>query len=114
MTLAAGVVTEVERCLGDFESGASVVSVTLQVGRLRAVVPDALAFCFEVVSQGTPVEGARLIIEQIPVRVRCGSCETEWTVTEVEFMCPVCEGPVEVLQGKELLLRAIEIDDGTE
>ncbi len=114
MTLAADVVAEVERCLGDFEPGASVVSVTLQVGRLRAVVPDALAFCFEVVSKGTPVEGARLVIEQMAVRLRCAPCGNEWTATEAEFMCPACEGPVEVLQGKELLLRAIEIDDGTE
>ena len=113
MTLAMNVVEDVERCLADLGPGARVVSVTLQVGGLRAVVPEALSFCFEAAATATKVEGARLVIEEIPVRVHCARCESEWTVTEVAFMCPNCEGPVRLLQGKELLLRAIEVEDGT-
>lgn len=112
MTLAVNVVEEVERCLAELGPHARVTSVTLQVGGLRAVVPEALSFCFEAAAMGTRVEGADLIIEQIPVRVSCARCDREWTVTEVEFMCPTCEGPVRLLQGKELLLRAIEVEDG--
>lgn len=112
MTLAMNVVEEVERCLTELGPDARVNSVTLQVGGLRAVVPEALSFCFEAASTGTKVEGALLIIEQIPVRVRCARCEREWTVEQVEFMCPTCEGPVQLLHGKELLLRAIEVEDG--
>lgn len=113
MTLALNVVEEVERCLAELGPDARVASVTLQVGGLRAVVPQALSFCFEAAAMGTKVEGALLIIEEIPVRVHCARCDSEWTVSEVEFMCPTCEGPVRLLQGKELLLRAIEVEDGT-
>ena len=34
--------------------------VRLRVGRLAGVVPDAMRFCFELVTAGTPLEGAAL------------------------------------------------------
>lgn len=114
MTLAVNLVDEVERCLTDFEAGARVMSVTLEVGGLRAVVPEALSFCFEVASSGSRIDGARLIIEKIPVEVRCECCDSQWVVHELEFLCPTCDGPVKLLSGKELLLRAIEVDDGAD
>lgn len=112
MTLAVNVVEEVERCLAELGPDARVASVTLQVGGLRAVVPEALTFCFEAAATGTRVADARLIIEEIPVTVACDACHQEWTVSTVEFLCPRCEGPVRLVRGKELLLRAIEVEDG--
>ena len=38
---------------------APVASVRLRVGRLAGVVPDAMRFCFELVTAGTPLEGRR-------------------------------------------------------
>ncbi len=112
MSLAMSVVDEVERVLTGFGPQAHAVSVTLQVGCLRAVVPEAMEFCFEAAAQGTRAQGARLDIEQVPIVVRCARCGHDWTVEVIEFMCPACEGPVQVLSGKELLLRSIEVDDG--
>jgi hydrogenase nickel incorporation protein HypA/HybF len=43
-----------------------VTVVRLQVGRLAAVVPEALQFCFEICAQGTPLEGAALEIASTP------------------------------------------------
>jgi hydrogenase nickel incorporation protein HypA/HybF len=114
MTLAVNVVEEVERCLAEFGTDARVMTVTLEVGGLRAVVPEALSFCFEVAGSGTRVDGAHLIIQVIPVEVRCDRCDRQWVVRDVEFLCPTCEGAVKVLSGKELLLRAIEVDDGAD
>ena len=45
--------------------GAQVKRVTLVVGKLSAVLPDSLRFCFDICAEGTPVEGALLeIIEE--------------------------------------------------
>jgi len=114
MGLACSVVTEVERVLSGFGPNARVVTVTLQVGKLRAVVPEAMTFCFEAASMGTRAQGAMLLIEPIPVRVRCITCDREWEAEALKFFCPDCEGPVQVLSGKELLLRTIEVDDREE
>ncbi len=114
MSLACTVVEEVERVLDECGPKARAISVRLEVGRLRAVVPEAMEFCFEAAALGTRAEGARLIIDQIPIRVRCETCDDEWTLESVEFFCPACDGGVSVLSGKELLLRTIEIEDDEE
>jgi hydrogenase nickel incorporation protein HypA/HybF len=110
MGLAMSVVDEVTRVLEDFGPQARALRVTVQVGRLRAVVPEALDFCFEVASHRSRAAGARLVIEEVPIRVRCATCAREWIVERVEFFCPTCDGPVEILSGKELLLRSVEVD----
>ena len=35
-----------------------VLEVRLRVGRLSGVLPDALRFCFDLVTDGTPLQGA--------------------------------------------------------
>lgn len=42
--------------------GQRVTRVRLEIGRLSAVVPDSIRFCFEICAQGTPLEGAELEI----------------------------------------------------
>ena len=45
--------------------GRSVTQVTVQIGHLRQVVPDALQFSWEVVSEATVLKDAALVIEQV-------------------------------------------------
>ena len=47
-------------------SGRRVASVQLKVGHLRQVVPSALTFAFQLVAEGTVLEGAELEIEVVP------------------------------------------------
>ena len=49
--------------VGDAANGRRVTRVTLDVGKLSGVMPDAIAFCFDAVAQGTSLEGATLEIE---------------------------------------------------
>lgn len=113
MALAQSVVREIERCLEDFGPQARPVRATLLIGRFRAVVPEALRFCFAAASLKTRAEGTQLVIEEVPVRVRCPRCGTERTPERVFFRCPRCEAPEQVVAGKELILRGLEIaEDG--
>jgi hydrogenase nickel incorporation protein HypA/HybF len=90
--------------------GARVERVNLEVGRLSAVVADSLRFCFEVVAKGTPLEGADLSIQEIPVQARCRACRHEWTIDGPAFTCPACAGgDLELLSGRELDIRSIEL-----
>jgi hydrogenase nickel incorporation protein HypA/HybF len=92
--------------------GARVQRVNLQVGKLSAVVPDSLRFCFDLVVKDTPLEGAELAIEELPVMARCKDCHTQWTVTEPVFACQACQsGAVDILSGRELDITSIEIED---
>jgi hydrogenase nickel incorporation protein HypA/HybF len=62
----------------------------LKVGKLAAVVPDSLKFCFEVAAKNTPLEGAILQIEEIPVTARCKNCGHFWTAIQPVFICEKC------------------------
>jgi hydrogenase nickel incorporation protein HypA/HybF len=84
--------------------------VNLKVGKLSAVVTDSLRFCFEVVTRETPLEGAELMVQEIPVTARCNDCGHEWTIEAPVFSCSRCNsGAVELLSGRELDIESIEI-----
>ena len=48
--------------------------VKLKVGKMAAIVPSSLRFCFEVATKNTELEGAELAIEEVPVTLRCKDC----------------------------------------
>jgi hydrogenase nickel incorporation protein HypA/HybF len=88
---------------------ARVTAVYLGIGKVSGVLPDAVRFCFDVVAAGSPVEGARLEIEEPPGRARCRDCAREFEVDGLLVLCPCGGANVEVLGGEELLIRAVEV-----
>ena len=89
---------------------ARVARVNLKIGKLAAVVPESLRFCFDVAVKDTPLAGADLIIEEIPVVARCKDCHAQWTIYEPVFICKACEsGSLEILSGRELDIESIEV-----
>ena len=90
-----------------------VSAVHLRLGALSGVVKDALLFSYEVACQGTPLEGSRLIVEDIPVTVFCAQCgENRVLVSVQSFACPECGVPtMKIVQGKELEVFALEVEE---
>src|SRR3954447_10938346 len=92
--------------------GRRVTRVEVKVGHLRQVVPDALEFAFELVAQGTPAEGAELVMEEVPADVRCRSCGAESRLEAFPAHCAPCGSlDVEVTGGDELLVDALELEE---
>ena len=84
-------------------------SVSLRVGVLRSVVVESLSFSFDVLTSGSLLEGARLEIEEVPLRGRCMDCGQEFTLEAWLDDCPLCGGArMEITSGKELDIIAIE------
>jgi hydrogenase nickel incorporation protein HypA/HybF len=90
-------------------AGRSVHSIRLQVGRLCAVVPDAMQFCFELVTEGTVAEGARLDIEEPPGRAHCRGCGEDFSLLDLVLLCPCGSADVEILSGRELRIMSMEV-----
>ncbi|RPH49972.1 MAG: hydrogenase maturation nickel metallochaperone HypA [Desulfobacteraceae bacterium] len=89
-----------------------VEKVNLKVGKLAAIVPESLRFCFEIVVKDTPLSGAQLVIEEVPVVAICNECSAEWTITGPVFTCVKCgSGSIRVISGRELDIVSIEIAD---
>lgn len=89
--------------------GARVTAVRLRIGKVSGVVPDALRFCFDLVADGTPIQGARLEIDEPPGRARCRACSATFPVDDLVVLCACGSADVEVLGGDELLVSAVEL-----
>jgi hydrogenase nickel incorporation protein HypA/HybF len=90
-------------------AGRRVHRITIEVGALTAVVPDAMRFCFELVTEGTVAEGARLDIEQCPGAAHCRTCDASFTLADPILLCPCGSADVRVTAGRELQLVSMEV-----
>ena len=89
--------------------------VNLKIGKLAAVVSESLRFCFEIAARETPLAGAELVIDEIPVVARCKACHKEWMINEPVFRCASCNsGQIDILTGRELNIESIEIAEEEE
>lgn len=86
-----------------------VTRVRLEVGRLAAVVPDALRFCFDVCTRGTSLEGATLEIIEVRGRARCRSCGAEWALEAPLAECSCGGFDLELLAGQQLRIKDVEV-----
>jgi len=95
--------------------GQRVARINLTVGKLAAVVPDSLRFCFDVAVKDTALEGAELVIEEVAVTARCRDCGEQWAIDGPAFSCQKCgSGQIDILSGRELDIRSIEIEEDSE
>ncbi len=84
--------------------------LTLRIGELSGVVPEALAFAFEALAPGTLAEGAELLLETTPVICHCAGCGASFHPATVIYACPEC-GQIsgDIQRGQELELASLEV-----
>lgn len=99
---------ESERC-----GQAQVLAVHVRLGRLSGVVKEALLASYEMACAATPLEGSRLLIEEVPIEAYCPRCDGPRAINSIQWLCcPECGTPTpEVLHGKELELVSLEIKE---
>jgi len=113
LSLVMSIVDTVTESLQDYP-GATVKEVRLRIGALAAVEEESLQFCFGMASEGTALAGSRLVVNRLPVILHCEPCGKDVELAGVQsFRCPVCDAQaIDIRQGRELEIEAIEIDDG--
>jgi hydrogenase nickel incorporation protein HypA/HybF len=86
--------------------------VTLEIGQLAVVMPDAIRFCFDVCCRGTVLEGASLEILEIAGLAKCRQCGAEIPLSEPFGICDRCGSvDLEIVRGNELKIKEMEVDD---
>lgn len=111
LSIAEAIVEVAER----HAAGRTVTKVEVRVGHLRQVVPTALKFSFELITQGTALDGSDLVIEAVPARGLCRDCGEESTMAEFPLACSVCGGlDMEILAGEELQVDSLELENDEE
>jgi hydrogenase nickel incorporation protein HypA/HybF len=113
LSIVGSIVDSVTESLAVYH-GARVTEVRLRVGALAAVVEDSLQFCYGIATEGTSLEGSKLVVQILPVIVHCAACGADGEIESLQsFSCPHCGEPVSDLrQGRELEVESFEIEEG--
>ena len=106
-----GITRNIVAIVSEAAKGRKVRRVTLDVGALSGVMGEAISFCFESVAKATPLEGATLDIRQIAGRARCNDCGSEFQQPSLFAPCDCGSRRLTRLQGEELLIRSMEIEE---
>ena len=98
-----------------------ITQVFLEIGELTLIVPELLKKSFEMATTGSIAEGAELIIEITPGKIKCRECGKEGSVTLSEenylkglelFRCQYCgSNNTEVIDGKKANVKNIKIQE---
>jgi hydrogenase nickel incorporation protein HypA/HybF len=96
----------------DHARGRRILAVEVKVGHLRQVVPDSLAFAFGLVAEGTPAEGAELVLDVVAAAGVCAACGAESELPRFPLACARCGSlDLELIRGEELLVDALELEE---
>jgi hydrogenase nickel incorporation protein HypA/HybF len=89
----------------------SVVSIVVGMGPLSGVEAQLLKHAYPVASAGTVAEGAELVIEDLPVRIKCMECGNESEAMPNKLVCKVCgDWRTTLISGDELMLMRVELE----
>jgi hydrogenase nickel incorporation protein HypA/HybF len=105
------IVCSIVELASEAAEGGAVRRVTIEIGKLSGVEPEAIAFCFAEVARGTPVEGAALDIREVDAEARCDICGAEFLTPDMLSACPCGSLQFKRLRGDELNIKSIEIEE---
>lgn len=88
---------------------ARITRVRLEIGALSGVAADSVRFCFDLVAEGTNLEGATLQIDEPEARCQCRTCGGEFAPEWPILACPCGSANVEVLAGLDLKIVSVEV-----
>lgn len=94
------------------EANASKITrINLIVGDLSGVVDECVRFYFEHISKNTIANGAELMIEMVPTKLRCDKCDAVFIPQDGNWSCPSCHEPsLEIVSGRECYMESIEVE----
>ncbi len=106
-----GITQNIVAIATEHAKGAKVQRVTLEIGKLSAIMPDAIRFCFDVCCKDTVLEGANLEIIEISGLGRCRHCGAEILLEQPFGICRCGSVELEVIRGEELKIKELEIEE---
>lgn len=88
-----------------------VIRVAIRVGILSGVNAGALEMAFRIAAENTGAADARLEIEEVAIRFRCGVCGETTEIRSPFMACGACgSNRVEHLAGRELIIKTVTLE----
>jgi len=91
-----------------------VTAIRISVGEFSGIEAELLRTAFYDMCSQTPVQGAELCVQTVPLEATCEECQYEFVVKDFRFLCPTCESQrVRILRGDSLMLESIALEDNS-
>ena len=104
-----GITRRIVEIVSEHAGSARVRRVSLDIGRLCAINPEAIRFCFDVCCKDTSLEGADLVINVIPGIARCDACGSEFSVDQPFGQCYCGSRHIHCIAGEEMKITEMEV-----
>ncbi|AFY47052.1 Zn finger protein HypA/HybF (possibly regulating hydrogenase expression) [Nostoc sp. PCC 7524] len=106
-----GITQNIVAIVNEYAKGAKVRRVVVEIGKLSAIMPDAVQFCFDICTQGTSLAGATLEIIAIPGLAKCRQCGAEIALEKPFGLCECGSVHLDLITGEELKIKEIEVEE---
>ncbi len=92
-----------------------VCAIIIGIGPLSGVESQLLKNAYTVASAGTIAENAELIVEDLPIRVKCTKCGSESDALPNKLICKQCgDWRTTLISGDEMMLLSVELEASNE
>jgi len=105
-----GITRNIVSIVAEAAKSQKVRRVKLEVGKLSAVMPEALLFCFDVVAKGTVLEGATLEIVEVAGKAVCRDCGAQVELHQIITVCACGSRDLKRTSGEELNIKEMELE----
>jgi hydrogenase nickel incorporation protein HypA/HybF len=110
LAICESLMNQVEQIALERHAGC-VTSIVIGMGPLSGVEAQLLKQAYTIASAGTVAAQAELIVEALPVRVRCTQCGSESEALPNKLLCKHCgDWRTTLVSGDELMLLSVELE----
>ena len=89
----------------------NVISIVIAMGPLSGVEVQLLKNAYPIASAGTVAQDAELVIEHLPIKVRCNQCGSESDALPNKLTCKQCgDWRTTLISGDEMMLMRVELE----
>lgn len=106
-----GITQNIVAIVSDKAGPKKVKRIKLEIGKLSAIMPDAIRFCFDICAQGTQLEGATLEIDEIAGLGQCKNCGEKLALSLLAGRCQCGSREITCVAGQELNIKEMEVVD---
>ena len=88
-----------------------VTSIVVGIGPLSGVEAQLLDNAYSVASAGTIAEDATLVIEHLPIKIKCTECGSESDALPNKLICKQCgDWRTTLISGDEMMSMRVELE----
>jgi len=112
LSIVEALIDQVQQELDRAGQQGRVLQLDVSIGRLSGVHPESVRFAFGLLTPGTILDRAEIVIEEPKPVCHCHVCEAQVEIDDLVVQCPKCAADeITIEGGRDMLLQSIEIEE---